>query len=371
MNDAMLLQGHDLRKTYILGKNEVPVLHGASISVEEGSWVSILGSSGSGKSTLLHLLGGLDRPDADSGKVLYRGQSVWEQSQRAVNDYRNNDIGFVFQFYALYPHQTVLANLEFPLQNVGLDAENRQAAIDDVVTRLGIAHLLDSFPSQLSGGDQQRIALGRARVRTPRLYLMDEPLGTIDAGLRSDLRETFRTQQLDLEVTTVYVTHDQEEAMQLADRIIIMRDGVIAQEGSPHEVYDEPADLYVADFLGSPGMNLVQGRWEDQGERAFFATKESRISMPQIEIENDRDITLGVRPEHVSVETPLEESAAHLTGRVKRSEYRGDHYILHLDTPAGPFLVRSDRAHTSGQMNVRLPDERLCLFDTKTGRRLA
>lgn len=355
-----MLELVDLSKNFPDGTQAV---RGVSLGADPGELLVLLGPSGCGKTTTLRMIAGLESPTA--GCVRLDGQEVTHSPAS------ERDIGFVFQFYALYPHMTVLANLEFPLQNVGLDAENRQAAIDDVVTRLGIAHLLDSFPSQLSGGDQQRIALGRAMVRTPRLYLMDEPLGTIDAGLRSDLRETFRTQQLDLEVTTVYVTHDQEEAMQLADRIIIMRDGVIAQEGSPHEVYDEPADLYVADFLGSPGMNLVQGRWEDQGERAFFATKESRISMPQIEIENDRDITLGVRPEHVSVETPLEESAAHLTGRVKRSEYRGDHYILHLDTPAGPFLVRSDRAHTSGQMNVRLPDERLCLFDTKTGRRLA
>jgi len=224
MNDAMLLQGHDLRKTYILGKNEVPVLHGASISVEEGSWVSILGSSGSGKSTLLHLLGGLDRPDADSGKVLYRGQSVWEQSQRAVNDYRNNDIGFVFQFYHLLPELTVLENASLPAMIGHTNAAGAERA-ETLLKQFGLGHRLHHKPRELSGGEGQRTAIARALVNEPSVLLADEPTGNLDEETGGEILGVLKELHQN-GLAIVMVTHDPSIAARGTDTVHLRR-GII------------------------------------------------------------------------------------------------------------------------------------------------
>ncbi len=224
MNDVKLLQGHDLRKTYVLGKTEVPVLHGASISVNEGNWVSILGSSGSGKSTLLHLLGGLDRPDADSGQVRYRGHSVWEQPQRAINDYRNNDIGFVFQFYHLLPELTVLENASLPAM-IGNQNEDGAARAEALLSQFGLGHRLNHKPRELSGGERQRTAIARALVNEPSILLADEPTGNLDEETGGEILGVLKELHQD-GLAIVMVTHDPSIAAQGTETVHLRR-GII------------------------------------------------------------------------------------------------------------------------------------------------
>ncbi len=224
MNDVKLLQGHDLRKTYVLGKTEVPVLHGASISVNEGNWVSILGSSGSGKSTLLHLLGGLDRPDADSGQVRYRGHSVWEQPQRAINDYRNNDIGFVFQFYHLLPELTVLENASLPAM-IGNQNEDGAARAEALLSQFGLGHRLNHKPRELSGGERQRTAIARALVNEPSILLADEPTGNLDEETGGEILGVLKELHQD-GLAIVMVTHNPSIAAQGTETVHLRR-GII------------------------------------------------------------------------------------------------------------------------------------------------
>ncbi len=224
MNDEKLLQGHDLRKTYVLGKTEVPVLHGASISVNEGNWISILGSSGSGKSTLLHLLGGLDRPDADSGQVLYRGDSVWEQSQSAINAYRNNDIGFVFQFYHLLPELTVLENASLPAL-IGHKDEDGAERAESLLTQFGLGHRLNHKPRELSGGERQRTAIARALVNEPSILLADEPTGNLDEETGGEILGVLKELHQD-GLAIVMVTHDPSIAAQGTETVHLRR-GII------------------------------------------------------------------------------------------------------------------------------------------------
>ena len=224
MNDEKLLQGHDLRKTYVLGKTEVPVLHGASITVNEGNWISILGSSGSGKSTLLHLLGGLDRPDADSGQVLYRGDSVWEQSQSAINAYRNNDIGFVFQFYHLLPELTVLENASLPAL-IGHKDEDGAERAELLLTQFGLGHRLNHKPRELSGGERQRTAIARALVNKPSILLADEPTGNLDEETGGEILGVLKELHQD-GLAIVMVTHDPSIAAQGTETVHLRR-GII------------------------------------------------------------------------------------------------------------------------------------------------
>jgi multiple sugar transport system ATP-binding protein len=238
------------------------------------------------------------------------------------------DVGFVFQFYALYPHLSVRQNIAFPLVSVGTSRVEIERRVADVAERVGLTSMLDLKPRQLSGGDQQRVALARAMVRRPRVWLMDDPLGTLDADKRLELREFIRRQQIDMRVTTIYVTHDQEEAMSLADRIVVMDQGVIRQVGTPEEVYDRPADLFVANFVGSPGMNFIR---------------------------RDEQI-LGVRPEHVRI------SDTGLAGTVRASEYLGSVAFVHIDTQVGRLVARSEAPIEVG-MSVRVELSHVQTFD--------
>jgi multiple sugar transport system ATP-binding protein len=298
-----------LEKTYPDGTRAVK---GVDLAVEEGEFIVLLGPSGCGKTTTLRMVAGLELPTG--GRVTLAGRDV-----TALRPSRR-DVGMVFQFYALYPHMTVRRNIAFPLECAGLPRTEIDARVDAVAERTGLRPLLASHPRHLSGGDQQRVALARAMVRRPRVYLFDEPLGTIDADQRLALREFIRRQQLDTKVTTLYVTHDQEEAMSLADRVVVMNAGLIEQVGPPAEVYDRPASLFVANFVGSPGMNLIP----------------------------DRDVTLGVRPEFVRIDPD-----GPIPGTVVLDEYLGSARILHVRTPTGRILVRSSEPRPVGE-NVRL-----------------
>jgi multiple sugar transport system ATP-binding protein len=237
-----------LHKTYD-GRREVTALRGVDLATEENEYLVLLGPSGCGKTTLLRTIAGLEQPT--EGDVLIGGDVVNELPPRA------RQVAMVFQSYALYPHKTVLANIVFPLKAVNMPRGQRDERAQWAAELLGIAHLLDRKPRELSGGERQRVALARALVREPQVFLLDEPLSNLDAKLRASARDELKRFQQRVETTTVYVTHDQAEAMGLGDRIAVMESGVIRQLGPPREVYDDPADTFVATFIGSPPMNLV------------------------------------------------------------------------------------------------------------------
>ncbi len=333
-----------LAKTYPDGTRAVK---GIDFAAAQGEFVVLLGPSGCGKTTTLRMVAGLELPSA--GTIRLAGADVTARPPSA------RDVGFVFQFYALYPHLTVAENIAFPLACGGMAKAERAAAVATVATRLGLTGLLRRRPRELSGGEQQRVGLARAIVRRPAIWLMDEPLGTLDADRRLAMCEFLREQQLAARVTTLYVTHDQEEAMRLADRIVVMKDGLIEQVGTPLEVYDEPATLFVAHFVGSPGMNFLEGERVGAGA-----------------------VTLGVRPESVRVAAE-EGPAGHggtpaLNGEVVLDEYTGIARCLHVRTDAGTLVARvAADAPTRLGAHVRLEFDpaRVRRFDRASGRRLS
>jgi multiple sugar transport system ATP-binding protein len=324
-----------LEKTYPDGTKAV---RGIDLSIGEGEFIVLLGPSGCGKTTTLRMIAGLEI--ATGGQVLMAGQDVTllRPSQR--------DVGMVFQFYALYPHLDVRENILFPLKSVGTSPAEIEERLGVVVGRMGLAGLLKRYPRQLSGGDQQKVSLARAMIRRPKVYLMDEPLGTLDTDQRIELREFIRAQQLENRVTTLYVTHDQEEAMSLADRIVVMEAGLICQAGSPAEVYDRPASLFVANFVGSPGMNFMQGEVVGDG----FLPKGGRTPIPLGRAVAPGKTTLGVRCEYVKAD-----AQGPIAGKVVMDEYLGSVRCVHVDTECGRVVMRApaDRPRALGE-EVRL-----------------
>lgn len=340
-----------LEKTYPDGTQAVK---GSSLSVEQGEFIVLLGPSGCGKTTTLRMVAGLEI--ATGGSIALEGADVTRDkpSQR--------DIGFVFQFYALYPHLSVRENIAFPLKSIGMPAAERDAAMAPIVQRLGIGHLLDRKPRGLPGGDQQRVSLGRALVRKPKLWLMDEPLGQLDADQRVVMREFIKEQQQELGVTTLFVTHDQEEAMALADRVVVMSQGEIRQVGTPLEVYERPADTFVAHFVGSPGMNLIDGALEAGGFRAAIqgGSDGERPVIPVAAPAGASATTLGVRPEYLRLDP-----AGPIPGEVVVDEYLGGWRNLHCDTPCGRLILRAapDRAHAAGEsVRIAIDSEHALLY---------
>ncbi|MDQ3188924.1 MAG: ABC transporter ATP-binding protein [Pseudomonadota bacterium] len=258
-------------------------LHGIDLAIRHGEFFALLGPSGSGKTTTLRILAGLE--PADAGKVMLDGVDVTATEPGA------RDVAMVFQSYALYPHMTVAENIGFPLKMIGTPRNEIERAVHDAAAKVAIDHLLARRPGQLSGGQQQRCALARAIVRKPRLFLLDEPLSNLDAQLRVETRVELRRLQRSLGVTAVYVTHDQEEAMTIADRIAIFMEGRIAQIGTPDEVFERPASILVAAFIGNPPMNLLPARVE----RGALMVNQYRIALAR-DAGRDGDVTLGVRP---------------------------------------------------------------------------
>src|SRR5438128_12132322 len=281
------VQIRDVRKSF----GGFEVLHGVSVPIEDGAFVVLVGPSGCGKSTLLRMLAGLE--NITSGTI-----SIGD---RVVNNVqpKERDIAMVFQNYALYPHMTVSDNMGFSLKLRGARADEINKGVKRAAEILALTPLLDRYPRQLSGGQRQRVGMGRAIVRDPQVCLFDEPLSNLDAKLRVAMRTEIKELHERLKTTTVYVTHDQIEAMTMADKIVILRDGVIEQEGTPLEVYDYPANLFVAEFIGSPAMNMLKGEVTDKGVR--MATG-ALLPLPLVHKATlSQQVVYGIRPEHLNV----------------------------------------------------------------------
>lgn len=277
---------------------DVRVVRGVDLEIRDGEFLVLVGSSGCGKSTLLRMLAGLEEPTTGEIRI----------GDRLVNDVapRDRDIAMVFQSYALYPHMTVRENMAFGLKVRGEAPERVDAAVRDAASTLAIEHLLDRKPAAMSGGQRQRVAMGRALVRRPQVFLFDEPLSNLDAGLRAKMRVELKRLHGELGVTTVYVTHDQVEAMTLADRIALLDKGVLQQVGSPPELYDWPANEYTAAFLGNPGMNFLDGELAEgciRGAGIELRVDTALLGQP----ERAGPVRVGVRPEAMRL---VEESGA-------------------------------------------------------------
>ena len=276
-----------------LGKSfdSAVILKNVSFEIEDGEFVALVGPSGSGKSTLLRMIAGLET--VSSGVIAIDG--------RVVNDVppKHRDIAMVFQSYALYPHMTVAQNLGFALKLRGLKKTEIQQRVGEAATSLNLTSLLDRYPRQLSGGQRQRVATGRAIVRDPAVFLFDEPLSNLDATLRVQVRAELRQLHRRLGATSIYVTHDQVEAMTMADKVVVLRDGCIEQVGAPLELYDRPVNTFVATFIGSPAMNLITGVFRDHAIE--LADGSVLPADPALVAEAGDAVTIGVRPDHIEV----------------------------------------------------------------------
>jgi multiple sugar transport system ATP-binding protein len=342
-----------VQKTYGDGTRAV---RGVDLSVEQGELVVLLGPSGCGKTTTLRMVAGLERATGGSIRLNGRDVTALRPSQR--------DVGMVFQFYALYPHLTVRENIAFPLCAGGVSPPEVRDRVDAVAARMGLGRLLPSYPRQLSGGDQQKVSLARAIVRRPSVYLMDEPLGTLDADQRLAMRELIRAEQMASRVTTLYVTHDQEEAMSLADRIVVMEGGRIRQVGTPADVYDQPADLFVAAFVGSPGMNFIPGQVSDGSGKLTFVSESGHVPIEVDRLTRSGRATLGIRCEHVH-----EQSNGPIAARVLTEEYVGNATHIHVQTEVGRLILRavgSAIRPRGSELRLRLDPAEISVFDAAT-----
>jgi multiple sugar transport system ATP-binding protein len=331
----------------------------SSFVVEDGEFFVMLGPSGCGKTTTLRMIAGLELPT--SGQIRLAGEDV--TFKRASE----RDIAFVFQLFALYPHMNVRKNIAYPLQNVRLPRAEIDRRVAEAARILRITHLLDRSVGGLAAGDRQRVALGRAIVREPAAFMMDEPLGALDAEFRRVMCGELRGLHDRLKATTVYVTHDQLEAMSMGDVIAIMNNGVVEQVGTPKEVYDRPASMFVADFIGSPPMNLLAfGGKLARGDRSITI---GQGVQPVPELGEDMpegDYVLGARPEHMRLADD-----GPIRGVVYGSEYLGTTQIVTIDTPHGAARARlsADLYLRPGeQVGLRLVPDRLSIFDKASGR---
>ena len=274
---------------------DVEVLHGVDIAIEDGEFVVLVGPSGCGKSTLLRMIAGLE--SITEGEIQISNKVVnWLQP-------KERDIAMVFQNYALYPHMTVFQNMGFSLRIRGMAEKKITGRVGATSDILSLNELLERFPRQLSGGQRQRVAMGRAIVRAPQAFLFDEPLSNLDARLRVQMRTEIKALHARLGTTSVYVTHDQVEAMTMADRIVVMSEGHVEQIGSPLEVYDNPVNTFVASFIGSPGINLIEGTVRRINGNVVVETSEG-IHLPlknNITVKDGKPVTYGIRPEHIAL----------------------------------------------------------------------
>lgn len=345
----------EVRKSY----SAVNVIPGASAEIADGEFVALVGPSGCGKSTLLRMIAGLE--SISGGQIAIGG--------RVVNEVlpKDRNIAMVFQNYALYPHKTVAENIAFSLKLKGVAKGDIQSKVEKAADILHLSKLLDRYPRQLSGGQRQRVAMGRAIVRDPEVFLFDEPLSNLDAKLRVQMRAEIRQLHQRLKTTTIYVTHDQIEAMTMADKIVVLRDGKIEQVGTPLELYDKPLNVFVASFIGSPAMNHLPGTIREDG---FLTDSGIKLPLPAISsARNGQTAIYGIRPEH------LELSGDHsLQAKVLVCEPTGaeTHLLVRLGDDEVLLVCRQRLSARPGDsVHVMPQTEQTHLFDKESGKRIA
>lgn len=335
------------------------VLHGVDVDIADGEFVVLVGPSGCGKSTLLRLIAGLE--DMTTGQIIIGDRDVTNLHPK------DRDIALVFQSYALYPHMSVAENMGFSLRMRDVPSAERDEKVLQAAQILDLVPLLDRFPRQLSGGQRQRVAMGRAIVRDPQVFLFDEPLSNLDAQLRVQMRAEIRELHKKLKVTIVYVTHDQIEAMTMADKIVVMKAGHVEQIGTPLELYDSPVNTFVAGFIGSPSMNLLRGKIEGSGTR-FVSDKGAGFDIPERGgISDGHEVVVGLRPEEIQL------ADVGLEARVRLVEPTGAEVQVILDL-SGEMLtaVLYGRPDIQEGETVRIAFDRskLHFFDAELGSRL-
>ncbi len=343
-----------LVKSY--GKTEV--LHSIDLDIQDGEFVVLVGPSGCGKSTTLRMVAGLE--EVTSGTIEIAG--------RVVNNLepKDRDIAMVFQNYAIYPHMTVRKNIGFGLRSSKMPRADKEKRIDEIAEILGMTDLLNRKPSQLSGGQRQRVAIGRAMVRDPAVFLFDEPLSNLDAQLRTQMRLEIKKLHQRVGATIVFVTHDQVEAMTMADRIVIMKDGHIQQVGTPSEVYHTPANTFVAGFIGSPAMNMIPATVADG---AIQIDGGSQVNLGTA-ISGQRKVMLGIRPEDLE---PVEGPAL-ISGSVNVREPLGHETLIHVGTAHGDIIAKADGRtppDLGKTVNLGAEAQNIHVFDPESGAALS
>ncbi len=340
-----------------------------NLTIKDKEFLVLLGPSGCGKTTTLRCISGLEVPDG--GRIYLNGEDV------TIKRASERDIAFVFQLYALYPHMTVYDNIAFPLLTQRINKKTIKEEVEKVVKILQIGSILKRKPRELSGGDMQRVALGRAIIRRPKAFLLDEPIGTLDAKFREEMRVELKRLHVDIEATTVYVTHDQIEAMSMGDRIAVMKLGIMQQIGTPNEIYNTPKNLFVANFIGSPGMNLINCKAiKKNGEVSLFIDSVKQNIQVNRKLEDkildkdylDKDLVLGVRPEEIFLS--LESKSSFIKTEVFISEYTGSYNIIDIYLgDSEPLRVRtlpSVEPNIGDTVYIGFDMDRISLFDKTT-----
>ncbi|MDX8454849.1 ABC transporter ATP-binding protein [Mesorhizobium sp. VK9D] len=348
----------------------VQVIHNLNLAIADNEFIVLLGQSGCGKTTTLRAIAGLET--IDKGDILIDGKAV--QHLKAAD----RDIAMVFQSFSLYPHMTVFENVAFPLRATRMSSAEVDKSVREVARVLRITDLLDKRPSALSGGDMQRVAIGRALVRRPKAMLMDEPIGALDAKLREEMRAEIKRLHVKQGSTTIYVTHDQIEAMSLADRIVIMHEGFIQQVGTPDDVYSHPANLFVAQFVGSPVMNIAEASVADQAGAATVTVGDAQAGfefprqlLSKLNGHSNGGLTLGIRPEGVLVRHDA--APGYMPVEANIIEPLGSFDIVDLKVGSKMLRARTKAGYVSGpgeKVHVRIDPEQAHFFDTASGKSL-
>ncbi|MFA0086812.1 ABC transporter ATP-binding protein [Vibrio sp. 10N.261.51.F12] len=344
---------------------DISVVHGINLEVKSKEFIVLVGPSGCGKSTTLRMLAGLE--EITEGDI--------HINDRRVNDIapKDRDVAMVFQNYALYPHLSVAENIAFGLRIRKVPKDQITQSVNDVAKILGLTNLLERRPSDLSGGQRQRVAMGRAIVRHPKVFLFDEPLSNLDAKLRTQMRAEIKRLHHQLGVTSVYVTHDQVEAMTLADRIVVMSDGKIEQIGTPMELFNNPVNTFVATFIGSPPMNLIEATAELTPDGWVACFGDSRCILPHVKgVEHNQPILLGIRPEYTDITSVPDASA--ISTHIDLVETLGSEALLHCQFGGKPFVVKTETHgkvdHLGGIDTLYFRTDAITVFDKNTGQAL-
>ncbi|OUY08690.1 ABC transporter ATP-binding protein [Acinetobacter populi] len=364
-------------KNIVKRYGQLEILKDICIEIADGEFVALVGPSGCGKSTLLRTIAGLE--SIQSGDV-----KIGEQIVNNIEP-KHRDIAMVFQSYALYPQMTVAENMGFALKLKKVDKRIIQSKVEQVAQMLDLSAILARYPRQLSGGQRQRVAMGRAIVRDPQVFLFDEPLSNLDAKLRGRMRLELKQLHQTLKTTTLYVTHDQIEAMTLADKVVVLRDGKVEQIGTPLHIYDTPANVFVAGFIGSPSMNFLKGKISSQHPHDFITIQGSQISLgnfnKNIKILLDRDLILGIRPEDIALVTLPQQHGITVTIQVTEQMGAETHVLTFLPLPHQSqtkhnveelFIISKNRdiGQTGEQLHLSINAEKLHFFDALTEQRI-